>query len=368
MPKSIEASRGAAWPKTQPTWFFRNIKSEPKPPDNGSNHPWTFDLATIWQAESMSPKQLRSQYDIIQVRWTRHCNRPLRKSTSTRCPSLVETKIYCMDKTIGYIHYTDTDTQSVMNDNVDYGGLNLGEILSGNIAFAARLAIGITKYWKLILHFKHLKHPIAYVRWRCECKNVAANILISRHAKNTQSRACKWEMLNFALLVVLLHPLRNQKNMLAYVILRHSQLSWNPMPSAVQGSEIRPWATHHNSRDTMSRTFGLGLWSASGDEKWYKLEFPKKRNGTFSLTSFCVSKNSNKHMKSYKQTYCSIMFSISSMWGSFTGINILPRNRWPDFAPSRKTSGRQGSCLRCLRELRGFGWSCFELFRSVSSV
>ena len=49
-----------------------------------------------------------------------------------------------MDKTIGYIHYTDT--QSVMNDNVDYGGLNLGEILSGNIAFAARLAIGTTVY------------------------------------------------------------------------------------------------------------------------------------------------------------------------------------------------------------------------------
>ena len=191
MPKSIEASRGAAWPKTQPTWFFRNIKSEPKPPDNGSNHPWTFDLATIWQAESMSPKQLRSQYDIIQVRWTRHCNRPLRKSTSTRCPSLVETKIYCMDKTIGYIHYTDT--QSVMNhyrllnDNVDYCGLNLGETLSGNIAFAAGLAIGTTVYWKLMkidLAFQtsQASNSICAMRCRCECKNVAANILISRHA------------------------------------------------------------------------------------------------------------------------------------------------------------------------------------------
>ena len=164
-------------------------------------------------------------------------------------------------------------------------------------------------------------------------------------------------MLNFALRVALLHPLCNQKKIFAYVILLTTLLESNS--TAVQGSEIRPWATHHNSRDTMSRTFGLGLWSASSHEKWYKLEFPKKRNGTFSRTSFCVSKNSNKHMKSYKQTYCSIMFSISSMWGSFTGINILPRNRWPDFAPSRKTSGRQGSCLRS---------SCFELFRSVSSV
>ena len=59
-----------------------------------------------------------------------------------------------MDKTIGYIHYTDTDTQSVMNDNVDYGGLNLGEILSGNIAFAARLAIGYYDILKIDLAFQ----------------------------------------------------------------------------------------------------------------------------------------------------------------------------------------------------------------------
>ncbi len=34
-----------------PRCCFRNIKCEPNPPDNGSNHPWTFDLATSWQAK-----------------------------------------------------------------------------------------------------------------------------------------------------------------------------------------------------------------------------------------------------------------------------------------------------------------------------
>ena len=133
--------------------------------------------------------------------------------------------------------------------------------------------------------------------------------------------------------------------------------------TAVQGSKIRPWATHHNSRDTMSRTFGLGLWSASSHEKWYKLELsvwhlfvsPKKIEQTHHFL------NANKLFNIVQS--CSIyhisLYIFHSHFISLHTTHVAPRNRWPDFAPSRKTSGRQGSCLRS---------SCFELFRSVSSV
>ena len=153
MPKSIEASRGAAWPTqptlllqkhqiwTQPAWQWIQPSMDIRPCHKLTSKIHWSPLQNSWE---VSVSLTQSKY--IQVRWTRHCNRPLRKSTSTRCPSLVETKIYCMDKTIGYIKHT----QFGMNDNVDY---ILGKFFLETLNFAARLAIGITVYWKLILHF-----------------------------------------------------------------------------------------------------------------------------------------------------------------------------------------------------------------------